>query len=70
MVRHVASEEVELSGETEADYFRVPGLALKGTQDEAVGSGLDTALLTPVRPRGGRRDHALPGHGFMRCCQR
>ena len=47
VVRHVAPEELALFGETEADYFRDPGLVLKGTQDEAVGFGLDMALLTP-----------------------
>lgn len=47
VVQHVAPEELGLLGETEADYFRDPRLVLKSTRDEAVGFGLDMALLTP-----------------------
>jgi hypothetical protein len=48
VVRSVAPEELELYAETEADYFRDPGLVLGGrSRDEAVGFGLDLALLTP-----------------------
>jgi hypothetical protein len=44
----VAPEELGLFEETEADYFRDPGLLLRaGRRDEAVGFGLDLALLTP-----------------------
>jgi hypothetical protein len=45
---HVAPEELGLFAETEADYFRDPGIVLRGRgRDEAVGFGLDLALLTP-----------------------
>jgi hypothetical protein len=48
VVRSVAPEELELFAETEADYFRDPGLTLRGgRRDEAVGFGLDLILLTP-----------------------
>jgi hypothetical protein len=48
VVRRVAPEELELFAETEADYFRDPGLTLRGGhRDEAVGFGLDLVLLTP-----------------------
>ena len=48
VVGRVAPEELGLFEETEADYFRDPGLVLKaGSRDEAVGFGLDVALLTP-----------------------
>ncbi len=48
VVRRVAPEELELFAETEADYFRDPGLVLTGgRRDEAVGFGLDMVLLTP-----------------------
>jgi hypothetical protein len=48
VVRCVAPEELGLFAETEADYFRDPGLVLKArSRDEAVGFGLDLALLTP-----------------------
>ena len=48
VVRSVAPEELELYAETEADYFRDPGLVLRvRSRDEAVGFGLDLALLTP-----------------------
>jgi hypothetical protein len=48
VVGRVAPEELGLFEETEADYFRDPRLALKaGGRDEAVGFGLDMALLTP-----------------------
>jgi hypothetical protein len=48
VVERVAPEELGLFAETEADYFRDPGLALRaGSRDEAVGFGLDLALLTP-----------------------
>ena len=48
VVRHVAPEELGLFAETEADYFRDPGLVLRArSRDEAVGFGLDLALLTP-----------------------
>jgi len=56
VVRRVAPEELGLFGETEADYFGHPGLVLRaGRRDDAVGFGLDMALLTPyvlvVAPR-------------------
>ena len=48
VVRCVAPEELGLFAETEADYRRDPGLVLKArSRDEAVGFGLDLALLTP-----------------------
>jgi hypothetical protein len=48
VVGRVAPEELGLFEETEADYFRDPRLTLKaGARDEAVGFGLDMALLTP-----------------------
>ena len=48
VVRCVAPEELGLFAETEADYFRDPGLVLSArSRDEAVGFGLDLALLTP-----------------------
>jgi len=48
VVRCVAPEELGLFAETEADYFRDPGLVLRvRSRDEAVGFGLDLALLTP-----------------------
>lgn len=48
VVRRVAPEELGLFAETEADYFRNPGLALRaGSRDEAVGFGLEMALMTP-----------------------
>jgi hypothetical protein len=48
VVERVAPEELGLFEETEADYFRDPGLVLRaGRRDEAVGFGLDLALLTP-----------------------
>lgn len=48
VVRCVAPEELGLLAETEADYFRDPGLVLRArSRDEAVGFGLDLALLTP-----------------------
>jgi hypothetical protein len=48
VVRCVAPEELELLAETEADYVRDPGLVLRArSRDEAVGFGLDLALLTP-----------------------
>ena len=48
VVGRVAPEELGLFEETEADYFRDPGLVLRpGRRDEAVGFGLDLALLTP-----------------------
>jgi hypothetical protein len=48
VVRCVAPEELELFAETEADYVRDPGLVLRArSRDEAVGFGLDLALLTP-----------------------
>jgi hypothetical protein len=48
VVRRVAPEELGLFAETEADYFRDPGLVLSArSRDEAVGFGLDLALLTP-----------------------
>jgi hypothetical protein len=48
VVRCVAPEELGLFAETEADYFRDPGLVLRArSRDEAVGFGLDLALLTP-----------------------
>lgn len=48
VVLGIAPEELELFEETEADYIRDPGLMLRaGRQDEAVGFGLDMALLTP-----------------------
>ena len=47
-MERVAPEELGLFEETEADYFRDPGLVLRaGRRDEAVGFGLDLALLTP-----------------------
>lgn len=48
VVRCVAPEELGLFAETEADYFRDPELVLRArSRDEAVGFGLDLALLTP-----------------------
>jgi hypothetical protein len=48
VVRHVAPEELGLYAETKADYFRDPGFVLRAkSPDEAVGFGLDLALLTP-----------------------
>lgn len=48
VVQYVAPEELGLFAETEADYFRDPGLVLRAkSRDEAVGFGLDLALLTP-----------------------
>jgi hypothetical protein len=48
VVRCVAPEELGLFAETEADYFRDPGSVLRArSRDEAVGFGLDLALLTP-----------------------
>jgi hypothetical protein len=48
VVGRVAPDELGLFEETAADYFRDPGLVLRtGTRDEAVGFGLDLALLTP-----------------------
>jgi hypothetical protein len=48
VVRCVAPEELGLFAETEADYFRDPELVLRvRSRDEAVGFGLDLALLTP-----------------------
>jgi hypothetical protein len=48
VVRCVAPEELGLFAETEADYFRDPGLVLRARRrDEALGFGLDLALLTP-----------------------
>jgi hypothetical protein len=48
VVERVAPEELGLFEETEADYFRDPGLVLRArSQDEAVGFGLDVAMLTP-----------------------
>ncbi len=47
VVRRVAPEELVLFEETEADYFRDPGLLAAGRRDEAVGFGLEMALLTP-----------------------
>ena len=47
VVRQVAPEELELFSEAEADYYRDPRRALRGSRDEAVGFGLDMALLTP-----------------------
>src|SRR5215469_11455525 len=48
VVRCVAPEELGLFAETEADYFRDPRLVLRAkSRDEAVGFGLDLALLTP-----------------------
>jgi hypothetical protein len=48
VVLRIAPEELGLFEETEADYFRDPGLVLgAGRRDEAVGFGLDMALLTP-----------------------
>ena len=48
VVERVAPEELALFEETEADYFRDPGVVLRaGRRDEAVGFGLDLALLTP-----------------------
>jgi hypothetical protein len=48
VVRCVAPEELGLFAETEADYFRDPGFMLTArSRDEAVGFGLDLALLTP-----------------------
>ena len=48
VVQYVAPEELGLFAETEAEYFRDPGLVLRAkSRDEAVGFGLDLALLTP-----------------------
>jgi hypothetical protein len=48
VIGRVAPEELALFEETEADYFRDPGVVFKaGRRDEAVGFGLDLALLTP-----------------------
>lgn len=48
VVLRIAPEEQGLFEETEADYVRDPGLVLRGgVRDEAVGFGLDMALLTP-----------------------
>jgi hypothetical protein len=48
VVGRIAPEELGLFEETEADYFRDPRLVLRaGRRDEAVGFGLDLALLTP-----------------------
>ena len=48
VVGQVAPEELGLFAETEADYFRDPGFVRRaGSRDEAVGFGLDLALLTP-----------------------
>ncbi len=48
VVGRVAPEELGLFAETEADYFRDPRAALKaGSRDEAVGFGLEMALMTP-----------------------
>lgn len=48
VVQCVAPEELALFAETEADYFRDPGSVLRArSRDEAVGFGLDLALLTP-----------------------
>ena len=48
VIGRVAPEELALFEETEADYFRDPGVVLRaGRRDEAVGFGLDLALLTP-----------------------
>ena len=48
VVRRVAPDELALFAETEADYSRDPGLALRPrSRDEALGFGLDLALLTP-----------------------
>ena len=43
----VAPEELVLFEETEADYMRDPRLPGAGRRDEAVGFGLEMALLTP-----------------------
>ena len=56
VVERVAPEELGLFEETEADYFRDPGLVLRaGRRDEAVGFGLDLALLTSSSWCGRRR---------------
>ena len=48
VVRQVAPEELVLFDETAVDYFRDPGRQLSASgRDEAVGFGLDLALLTP-----------------------
>ncbi len=48
VVRRVAPEELGLFEETQADFFRDPGLMRRtGRRDKAVGFGLDVALLTP-----------------------
>ena len=48
VVLRIAPEELGLFEETAADYFRDPGRVLRaGRRDEAVGFGLDMALLTP-----------------------
>lgn len=48
VVGRVAPEELGLFAETEADYFRDPRAALRaGSRDEAVGFGLEMALMTP-----------------------
>jgi hypothetical protein len=47
VVGRVAPEELVLFEETEADYFRDPRLPGAGRRDEAVGFGLEMALLTP-----------------------
>jgi hypothetical protein len=47
-VEQVAPAELAVFPETAADYFRRPGQALKPPRrDEAVGFGLDLALVTP-----------------------
>jgi len=48
VLRRVAPEELVVFDETAADYFRDPELVLNGRRrDEAVGFGLEMALLTP-----------------------
>jgi len=48
VLQRVAPEELVVFEETAADYFREPELVLSGRRrDEAVGFGLEMALLTP-----------------------
>jgi hypothetical protein len=48
VLQRVAPEELVVFDETAADYFRDPELVLSGRRrDEAVGFGLEMALLTP-----------------------
>ncbi len=48
VLQQIAPEELVLFAETEADYFRDPELVLSGRRrDEAVGFGLEMALMTP-----------------------